>query len=223
MTDPVEAWHFLREDGCLNYPPHTRVEVGQTLRIDGAPVMCQRGFHASRVAHDALRYAPGTPQLWACRVRLGGRIVYDTDKLVASERTVLWMAPARQILIGWAVWCATGALFGRAARGRSVDPRSVAALVAAERFLRGEISSAAMQKARAAAAAAAAAYAAYAAYADAAAYAAAAAAYAAANAAANAAAAAAANAAARAQARSLMADELERRLWLLAPAGEKRP
>lgn len=47
MSSPLNAWHFLRADRCLAYPPHTRVEVGQTLTFDGVPRLCRQGYHAS--------------------------------------------------------------------------------------------------------------------------------------------------------------------------------
>ena len=107
----MEAWHFLRPDGWLNYPPHMKVEVGQTLTVDQEPILCERGLHASVRPIDALKYAPGAI---VCRVRLGGTIVTGDDKVAATERMVLWMAEADRVLVGWAAWCAAGALIGAA-------------------------------------------------------------------------------------------------------------
>ena len=134
MATTIEGWHFLRQDGCLNYPPYTKVEVGQTLTLDdGEPALCERGFHASKRAIDALYYAPG-PII--CRVELGGVIVHDDDKMSASERTVLWMADATNALHECACLYAEEAL--RVAKVVD-DPRCIAAIQAKRRWMRGEI------------------------------------------------------------------------------------
>ena len=99
----MEGWHFLRADGCLNYPPHTRVEVGRTLTVQLPLKLCEHGLHASRRAIDALGYGPGAI---VCRVRLGGSVFEDGDKAVATERTVIWMADATVILYEFACWAA---------------------------------------------------------------------------------------------------------------------
>jgi hypothetical protein len=109
MGEQWIGWHWLRDDGKLNYPPRRKVEVGQTLRLPRgqAPSLCERGFHASKRALDALQYAPGA---LVCRVTLGGTISEGSDKACASERTVLWMADATNVLHEFACWCAEGAL-----------------------------------------------------------------------------------------------------------------
>jgi len=140
----VEAWHFLPNDGRLRFPPHEKVEVGVTLKIDGSPILCERGFHASIRAIDALNYAPGTR---VCRVRLGGEIIHGDDKLVATERTVLWMADATNTLHECACLFAEEAL--RVAKVD--DPRCHAAIDAKRKWLRGEIDDDAMSAAEAAA------------------------------------------------------------------------
>jgi hypothetical protein len=73
--------------------------VGDTLR-DGSPVpdngvtlvydepieLCASGYHASRKALDALRFAPG---LTLCRVNCSGIVEETQSKLVCSERTII--------------------------------------------------------------------------------------------------------------------------------------
>ena len=147
-AETIEAWHWLRSDSCLNYPPHTKVEVGQTLKLDGAePVLCEQGLHASLRALDALNYAPGEI---VCRVRLGGVIVHGGDKCVASERTVLWMADATNVLHEITCQYAEEAL-----RIAKVDDlRCAAAIDAKRKWLRGEITDAELDAARDAARAA---------------------------------------------------------------------
>ena len=140
----VEAWHFLPDDGRLRYPPHDKVEVGVTLKIEGSPVLCERGFHASIRAIDAVYYAPGA---LVCRVRLGGEIIHGDDKLVATERTVLWMADATNALHECACLFAEEAL--RAAKVN--DPRCHAAIDAKRKWLRVEIDDDALSAAESAA------------------------------------------------------------------------
>ena len=80
----VLAWHFtadtLRDGRAI--PP-----VGETLHHDGKLVICKRGLHASERILEALQYAPG-PTIH--RVRCGGEIVRQADKLCCAERTILW-------------------------------------------------------------------------------------------------------------------------------------
>lgn len=98
------AWHFLKADRRLAYPPHTPVVVGQELTVDPDKLeLCTYGLHASVRALDALGYAPG-PVI--CRVKLGGRILEGNDKICASERTVIAMANAAKTLRAFARSCA---------------------------------------------------------------------------------------------------------------------
>ena len=98
------AWHFLQSDRKLAYPPHTPVFTGQLLTVDPARLyLCAYGLHASERALDALNYAPGPI---VCRARLGGRILTGEDKACASERTVIAMADATEVLRAFARACA---------------------------------------------------------------------------------------------------------------------
>ena len=100
----MEAWHFLRVDRRLAYPPHTLVIIGQKITVDPDKLeLCTYGLHASIRALDALGYAPG-PII--CRVELGGRILKSSDKVCASERTVIAMADATKTLRAFARSCA---------------------------------------------------------------------------------------------------------------------
>jgi len=101
------GWHFLSSDRCLDGGNGCQVRVGETYTVEGHPVLCEHGLHASRRAIDALKYAPGPI---VCRVRLGGLVVEDDDKAAATERTVFGMADVTQALHEFAVWCAEGAL-----------------------------------------------------------------------------------------------------------------
>ena len=97
----ILAWHWVR-DNCtlLDGSP---LEIGQRLVHKGNLKMCKSGYHASLKALDTLHYALG--QI-CCRVEVGGEIILDTDKLVASERTALWAIDATEVLRSFARWCA---------------------------------------------------------------------------------------------------------------------
>jgi len=131
------AWHFLPDDGRLQFGRRSKVNVGQTLRRDPNKLeLCACGLHASVKPLDALTYAPG-PII--CRVKLGGRIIEGTDKCVASRRTVLWMADASRELRLFGCWCVRNV---ELADGLKVwdlltDERSKTAVEVAERYVDG--------------------------------------------------------------------------------------
>lgn len=99
MSD-VLAWHFVGDTLRDGRPIPL---AGVTLRHDAPLVLCESGLHASVRALDALDYAPGPT---VCRVRCGGEIVTDQDKLVAAERTILWRADVTDLLREFARLCA---------------------------------------------------------------------------------------------------------------------
>jgi hypothetical protein len=135
MSDKVLGWHWLPDNGCLRHPPHTKVEVGQTLTAEGPLELCENGMHASRRALDALQYAPGAI---VCRVELSGEIVEGHDKLCARHRKVLAMADATKTLHEFACWCAEQALLREREAGREPNPRSWAAIEVKRKWLKGE-------------------------------------------------------------------------------------
>ena len=144
----MEAWHWISADRMTRYDPRMPVVVGETLRVDGRIELCERGLHASVKAMDALRYAPGPI---CCRVRLGGTIIHGDDKVVASERTVLWMFDATNVLHEMACISAETALL----IANVDDPRCWEAIEAKRAWLRGEIDDAQLDAAWGAARAAA--------------------------------------------------------------------
>jgi hypothetical protein len=96
----MKAWHFVGEtlrDG------RAIPADGELLIHDGTLAMCAKGLHCSKRLIDALGYAPGDT---ICRVEYGGRRLYDTDKLVATERTILWRVDAGGLLYKFARLCA---------------------------------------------------------------------------------------------------------------------
>ena len=105
-------WHFCQvdEDGTprLGYSDNREVKVGETLRVEGEPILCEHGLHASAKLWDALGYAQGD-KLSLCRVTLGGTVLHDSDKSVADERTVIAMLDAKtteKLLGDFGRWCA---------------------------------------------------------------------------------------------------------------------
>lgn len=105
-------YHFatVGEDGIprLSYGDGREVRVGETLTVEGEPVLCEHGLHASARILDALRYAGGG-SLALCRVTLGGTVLHDDDKSVATERTVVAMldtTTTERLLREFARWCA---------------------------------------------------------------------------------------------------------------------
>ena len=88
----ILAWHFAAKTLRDGRP----IPIdGELLRHEGELVLCERGLHASRRILDALSYAPGNT---LCRVKIGGKIIIDVNKIVASERTIIWRIDARDVL-----------------------------------------------------------------------------------------------------------------------------
>lgn len=83
---PVLAWHFV---GAALRDGNPVPADGETLVHYGPVQLCESGLHASRSLLDAARYAP-TRTRWICRVRCGGEVHEAPDKLVCTERTILW-------------------------------------------------------------------------------------------------------------------------------------
>ena len=90
--EKVLAWHFtsntLRDGRPI--PP-----IGEVLHVPPPIRICERGCHASRNIIDALYYAPGTN---LHRVELWGSIREQKDKLVASNRRILWSINSQELL-----------------------------------------------------------------------------------------------------------------------------
>jgi hypothetical protein len=96
-------YYFCGEDRKLRYGDNRPIVVGETLKVDCAPMLCEQGLHASKRLIDALSYAPGSI---LCKVKLGGTIVHGDDKSVATERTVIAMADCTDVLREFARKCA---------------------------------------------------------------------------------------------------------------------
>ncbi len=96
----MKAWHFVSDklrDG-RDIP-----ENGVVLKHEDKLKPCKSGLHASIRLIDALWYSPGST---ICRVECDGEILQQEDKLVCSERTILWRVDAEDLLRDFARWCA---------------------------------------------------------------------------------------------------------------------
>lgn len=96
----IEAWHFVGDTLRDGSPVPAD---GVTLKYDGELKLCESGLHASIRIIDALKFAPGNT---ICRVQCGGEVVESYDKLVCSERTVLWRVEGETLLRDFARQCA---------------------------------------------------------------------------------------------------------------------
>jgi hypothetical protein len=96
----VLAWHFV---GAALRDGSPIPADGVTLHHDGEIKLCAAGFHASKRLIDAVYFAPAAT---LCRVEMGGKILHDTDKMVAATRTILWRIDATELLRSFARQCA---------------------------------------------------------------------------------------------------------------------
>ncbi len=105
MIKAVKAWHFVAANRKLGYGDSRVVKAGRTYKYKGdEPIeLCLRGMHASRRVIDALQYASSNI---ICRVELSGDIIEGNDKLVATERKVLWMMDCERVMRPFARQCA---------------------------------------------------------------------------------------------------------------------
>jgi len=81
---PIKAWHFVGDKLRDGRPVP---KDGVTLKHYGEIELCKSGLHASKLLIDALKYAPAST---LCRVECGGEVIHGDDKLVCTERTILW-------------------------------------------------------------------------------------------------------------------------------------
>jgi len=118
----VLAWHFLSADRRLRHGDGRLMRKGQTLHVEGEPVLCEHGMHGSHRLIDALFYAPG-PIIE--RVEIGAdepyEIVEGEMKFVGNWRKTLWWIDATAILYKFACWEAEYTSPWLAARKMYVD------------------------------------------------------------------------------------------------------
>ena len=127
--EKILAWHFTEGATLRGGQP---LEVGKTYTYRGDVEICKSGYHASRRLIDALRYAPGAQ---ISRVECWGDVQEQNDKLVARNRTVLWTLDATMVLHEFACRVAEIAL-----SKVTPDPRSLAAIKAKRKWMKGKIS-----------------------------------------------------------------------------------
>ncbi len=89
---PIKAWHFVGDTLRDGRPVPAD---GVRLTHPSMPILCESGLHASLHPFDALQYAPG-PVL--CLVECGGTILYQSDKLVCTERVIVTRMDATPLL-----------------------------------------------------------------------------------------------------------------------------
>ena len=148
MTDKLICWHFANNDLRLGYDDGREIVAGESLRVEGAPVLCETGLHGSIRLLDALQYAPGH---MLCRVELSDGIIEGDNKAVARERKTLWIFNAENALRDFAATVAENALLAERVAGRDPDPRSWAAVQFVRDLLAGKINPKDQQAARSAA------------------------------------------------------------------------
>jgi hypothetical protein len=100
----MKAWHFVSDTLRDGRPVPAD---GEVLVHEGPLKLCASGLHASKNILDALRYAPGST---ICRVEVAGKIIHGDDKLVCTERTILWRVAGEKILRKFARMCARDVL-----------------------------------------------------------------------------------------------------------------
>jgi hypothetical protein len=129
----MNGWYFAATDCRLRYGDNRIAAVGITHKVDGPPVLCERGLHASKRAIDALSFGAG-PVVF--RVQLGGDIVHGSDKSAATERTyTAGGIDVSDTLREFACCVAEAAML---LAGHD-DPRSWQAIDASRAYARGEI------------------------------------------------------------------------------------
>ena len=136
MTDKLICWHFANNDLRLGYDDGREIVAGESLRVEGAPVLCETGLHGSILLIDALQYAPGH---MLCRVELSDGIIEGDNKAVARERKTLWIFNAENALRDFAATVAENAILAERVAGREPDPRSWAAVQFVRDLLAGKI------------------------------------------------------------------------------------
>jgi len=100
------GWHFIGADRRLKYADGREVVAGETYHqpdMIRRPELCVYGMHASQIAMDALKYAPGSV---VCRVEISNAVTLGDDKMVGRSRKVLWVADASDTLLAFARSCA---------------------------------------------------------------------------------------------------------------------
>jgi hypothetical protein len=140
VNKSIEAWKFLKDNGCSGCGSEPAWSVGEKRTITAPLELCSVGYHASLTPHQALEFAQGGK---LARVRLSGKILKGDDKVCAETCEILEIRDVTSVLHEFACCVAESAL-GMAG---VEDDRSWNAIEAKRAWLRGEISDAAMDAA----------------------------------------------------------------------------
>jgi len=136
-SKPIQAWHFVKDNRAILHLHHgkeVKIRKGLVLTCDPDRLeMLRYGLHASENIIDALCHAPGSV---ICRVECSGSWVKSDDKLVCSERRVLWWINVEHILHEFACRCAEPAIN----RVKLNDPVFADAIKAKRKWLKKQIS-----------------------------------------------------------------------------------
>ena len=103
MTKTMMGWWFAPEDLKLPNGDGRKVKVGTTHAVEGPPVLCKHGLHASPSVLEALGYTSSNKLF---RVRLHGKIAVGDDKACATKRTYEASLDAEVVLRKFARECA---------------------------------------------------------------------------------------------------------------------
>ena len=102
-------WWFSENSKKLGYGDNRVIRIGRTHKVNGKPVLCKHGLHASKKIIDALQYARGNI-IW--KVKLDGIVIHDNDKSVATKRIYLdGGINAEEILRKFARMCALDVIY----------------------------------------------------------------------------------------------------------------
>jgi len=123
----ILAWHYCRADRRLGYGDGRKIRVGETLSVEGKPMLCVWGLHASRIPLRDWCYAAGNI---ACRVQVWGSVRFGRDKLVGQHRKCLAMVNATRIISEWRRWCRRRPLAMRKQRMARLHKMLLAAIAA---------------------------------------------------------------------------------------------
>jgi hypothetical protein len=122
-------WHFcaLDAEGRPVMRDGSIVEVGKRYNIGGVPELCDRGYHGSARAIDALDYAPGP---WVSKRPLEG-VIEGIDQVVGTAYTQQVGVDATEALWTFARLCAPHAMTWDAAKDTAWYTAGHAARIAA--------------------------------------------------------------------------------------------
>lgn len=91
--EKVLAWHLAPNDGCLGYGDNRKIEVGETLSVEGEIIPYYFGLHGSEKLLDALAYSSGN---LLCLTEIFGDLGKAWAKVAGRHRRCLAMKDASE-------------------------------------------------------------------------------------------------------------------------------